>query len=757
MAAAPPPDPSDAGSAGSLAASLAGATFPTVRKGFDPAAVREVLRRASDELTRAQRDRDRLAREVAELREAARTVEPADLDQATVAAKLGEEAARVLSTAHDAANQIRARADNDAALQLREAAEVSSRQLQDAEETSARLLREADEEASRLRGDAEIEASRRRRETDEQCEAEIEAAKSEGREMVAEARAVRERVFADLTRRRELARHQIENLHAGRRRILESVQGAHRDLGSILAELEDQVPDEDDDELPPLDLPVDTGPVPVAREPQARMVLGEIEVPPNVVALRREPVRAVADLDDEDVEDEDVEDEDVEDEDGPVVEDADVDDLIAQELVEDEAELVEEEAEAEAVKEAERGEEGDLGEATETDESEEVDDPDGPEGDARPAPAGDAAAWPEDPELEAEPESADAEPWSLDPELEAAPHPGEDPLTDELHPEGSAPDVAPAADATTAELPVVGDAERVPAAEAAGDASGSSGETRSVDDLFARLRASGAATVARDVLEPDDAAGGDEAAIGVPRAVVDADDAGEDEDLSDDARAVATRDALLAPLQVKLGRQLKRVLADEQNEVLDRLRQRNASTDPDVVLGTADAHAGTYEEAAEDQLWAAAVAGAHSISAIEGEELHAALEERSVLERCLDAVANELVVPLRARLSESLDASGGDATEAARLLRSTYREWKGKLDELSGDLTRSAYGRAAFAVLAPGTPVCWAVDRSADTPCADAEDNALAGAVPAGEPFPTGHRYAPAYRGCRCLLVLTDK
>jgi len=97
---------------------------------------------------------------------------------------------------------------------------------------------------------------------------------------------------------------------------------------------------------------------------------------------------------------------------------------------------------------------------------------------------------------------------------------------------------------------VVGDAERVPAAEAAGDASGSSGETRSVDDLFARLRASGAATVARDVLEPDDAAGGDEAAIGVPRAVVDADDAGEDEDLSDDARAVATRDALLAPLQV---------------------------------------------------------------------------------------------------------------------------------------------------------------------------------------------------------------
>ena len=61
-------------------------------------------------------------------------------------------------------------------------------------------------------------------------------------------------------------------------------------------------------------------------------------------------------------------------------------------------------------------------------------------------------------------------------------------------------------------------------------------------------------------------------------------------------------------------------------------------------------------------------------------------------------------------------------------------------------------GRASYAVLAPGTPVCWVQDPSGPG-CPDAEDNVLAGAVPSGEPFPTGHRYAPAYRGCRCLLV----
>jgi hypothetical protein len=213
---------------------------------------------------------------------------------------------------------------------------------------------------------------------------------------------------------------------------------------------------------------------------------------------------------------------------------------------------------------------------------------------------------------------------------------------------------------------------------------------------------------------------------------------------------------LLAPLRTRLSRQLKRVIADEQNDVLDQLRQRNASTATDDVLGTPDAHAGRYREAAEDQLWSAAEAGAHAMSDVEGEELHAALEARSVLERCLDTVTSELVVPLRARLTENLEASGDDPTEAATLLRSTYREWKGRLDELSDDLTRTAYGRAAYAVIATGTPVCWVVDPSGP-PCPDAEDNALAGAVAAGEPFPTGHRYAPAYRGCRCLLVAAPR
>ncbi len=154
-------------------------------------------------------------------------------------------------------------------------------------------------------------------------------------------------------------------------------------------------------------------------------------------------------------------------------------------------------------------------------------------------------------------------------------------------------------------------------------------------------------------------------------------------------------------MRIALARQLKRVLADEQNEVLHRLRQRNASLAVDDVLGAAALHPGTYREAAEDHLWAAATAGAHSLSDLDGEELHAALEARSVLDRSLDTLEAELVVPLRARLSENLEAAG-DGTEAAATVRATYREWKGRIDELGEDLVRTAYGRAAYAVLTPG-------------------------------------------------------
>ena len=51
-------------------------------------------------------------------------------------------------------------------------------------------------------------------------------AKQQGREMVEKARAYRERVLAELARRRDMARQQIEQLISGRDRLVQSFERA---------------------------------------------------------------------------------------------------------------------------------------------------------------------------------------------------------------------------------------------------------------------------------------------------------------------------------------------------------------------------------------------------------------------------------------------------------------------------------------------------------------------------------------------------
>jgi hypothetical protein len=116
-------------------------------------------------------------------------------------------------------------------------------------------------------------------------------------------------------------------------------------------------------------------------------------------------------------------------------------------------------------------------------------------------------------------------------------------------------------------------------------------------------------------------------------------------------------------------------------------------------------------------------------------------------------LAVELVGPLRARLERCISDADGDNGEMATLVRLVYREWKSqRIDEHLDDVARTAFGRGALAGVAPGTPICWVVDPDGPQ-CPDAEDNALAGVVQAGDAFPTDHSCAPAHSGCRCMIV----
>jgi hypothetical protein len=273
------------------------------------------------------------------------------------------------------------------------------------------------------------------------------------------------------------------------------------------------------------------------------------------------------------------------------------------------------------------------------------------------------------------------------------------------------------------------------------------------DDIFAKLRRSGAESVAKEVattqlkkVEPKKKP--------VEKKIEPA--AEESVEAPVEEVAVATtfelRDEELAPVIAAMSRKLKRVLADEQNEVLDILRGKLPVKTLDAIVGPKTDHSARILEALEASLKAAALAGAKSLSNASDKDLQKMVA--SQMAAINEFVIATVVAPLRERLSRSISQAAGDNAELTSLVRLVYREWKNQhVDTQIDNIAQTSFGRGAFAALTPGAKVCWKVDPNGPA-CADAEDNSLAGFVNAGEAFPTGHTHAPAHAGCRCALVL---
>jgi hypothetical protein len=120
------------------------------------------------------------------------------------------------------------------------------------------------------------------------------------------------------------------------------------------------------------------------------------------------------------------------------------------------------------------------------------------------------------------------------------------------------------------------------------------------------------------------------------------------------------------------------------------------------------------------------------------------------------ALGADLVRPLRDRVGRAVGDADGDNAELANLVRVLYREWKSqRIDEHLDDVVRTAFGRGALAAAGEGAAIKWIVDPNGPA-CPDAEDNALAGSVVAGQPFPTDHVCAPAHSGCPCMIGRAD-
>jgi cell division septum initiation protein DivIVA len=626
------PDPSSPAAVGS-------AQFSVVRRGFEQEEVRDLLRGVSAELARLQ-ERERFLESELRAMQTRGLSAPGALDEEMVTALLGEETARVLTSAREAAKQ----------------------QIARAAETAERLVREASSDAARIRQEAEIESSRKRNDAVADVEAEIELAKQQGREMVIEAREYREKVLSELARRRELAREQIEHLIHDRDRLVAAFDRARLAANDVVGDLtEFDELSEEVARISGLSTPVDaTAPIffDYTKEPDAIPQSSESIEVEKVVGVIAESIDSIT------------------------VEAVEAVEIIETELVIEVEEVIEVE-DAIAVEEV-------IEEA-----------PDTTVVAMHEAPAGMS-------------EHPSSEPPAQEHIAEVVQ------LFGKKRKEVEAPQVVN----EVVEPPVVVvepvEAKKVPVA--------STPQKKSVDDLFARLKQTNTAEVARTTK---------------PKVVVPKVDQG----------VFDHRDEVLEPIMVLITRKMKRVLADEENSMLTYLQGKKSVVALEKVLPLADEHLQMYVEALSEDVISAAMAGAQSLSKSLKADLRKRVTRSAVMQVVSRTMDESTIRPLREKIQRAVEQSNGDKDEMSNLIRSVYREMKmQRVEQQVSDIARMAYSRGAYLVLDQGTQVCWMVDPNGPS-CADAEDNSLAGSTDLGSEFPTGHVHPTAHAGCRCLIA----
>ncbi|MCU1366909.1 MAG: hypothetical protein JWN39_2548, partial [Ilumatobacteraceae bacterium] len=209
-----------------------------------------------------------------------------------------------------------------------------------------------------------------------------------------------------------------------------------------------------------------------------------------------------------------------------------------------------------------------------------------------------------------------------------------------------------------------------------------------VDDLFARLRAARAEDVVAKIAEQPKAGKSSDVVAQPATPVADQPIVEEPVGSTTDVTVERSPDEIVVPIILSAARKLKRVLADEQNELLDTLRRKEPVRALDALLPWEADHTGRYAAVVEPDLLAAAVAGA------DGGDNGA---NAAIIRPALDAVTNDIVAPLRDRLIRCIDKADGDNVELGHQVRTLYREWKThRIDEHVEDIVRLAYDRGAL-------------------------------------------------------------
>lgn len=704
---------------------VAGKTFPTSFRGFDTSEVRAYLGQVASKLAASAEREETLRNDLARAR--ASLANPA-IDETVLLDLLGDEAAKVLYVAKEAAADIRAKADANAAVALdqahseaerlrSEAHTAADRVVRDAEGVLAIRTAEADNAAVRLLHAAEAEAAKVK-----------EGGLAEARSMVAEARAVRERMLGDLKRRVQRGETSMEVLRVGRERMLEAfgvVRDRLDDATHELATAEARARQE-------------------AEGDAAKMGAAALAVVEELALM--EPVTA-ASASDEVVSvpggEPSVE---VGEPTGEVAAIVPIGGVVVQETDEAEERAPVFDGPLEAPKTGEvptiaatgtdsngigrgrrrmlrlaeepavRAEEQRLAQMRYL---------------HRPRTGGEAEVHlPEDGMVVVEPPRAGEAVRILRDATSApqsrAPRPVSPPASRGLGGPavtvlGRVPSPMGLPLTTGPVAPTV-----IPEIESSGIVAPPEAPRADAEALFARLRAERQPTSAAAALPQVPNPPVPNPPVPLP---------------VDDEALLQARDIAVSPVEHLLAKRVKRLLQDHQNAVLDRLRAKRPPTTLEL-LGEIEDLLGPLAAAAEPLLGDAASAGAAAAGAPDTPVPSADLAG--------DIAAN-VVKDLRPRLEVAYSVA--DPEERVDCVNVAFREWRGdRVGRLVSDATHAAFARGHFVAIPNGTPLRWVAD-DGERPCPECEDNSLASFTPKGTPFPTGHRHPPAHSGCHCLLV----
>ncbi|MDA3039553.1 MAG: hypothetical protein O3C27_08470, partial [Actinomycetota bacterium] len=205
------------------------------------AAAREIVSRSeADASARTAALDERVAEVEAEL---LRNQTEAEASVAALRAAAEEEVAKLRLDAEEATKSLLDVAGREA-VQARESAQTDAASMRAAAEKAATELRSsAEADAARVRREVETEAAQVRNESAADALAAQDSAREQARLMLHEAQSVREKVLADLVKRRRAGRQQLDQVKAARDRLARSLAVVRKDLDEAMSELVASVPE----------------------------------------------------------------------------------------------------------------------------------------------------------------------------------------------------------------------------------------------------------------------------------------------------------------------------------------------------------------------------------------------------------------------------------------------------------------------------------------------------------------------------------